>query len=91
MAEYELAEALRLWLLKQKIEAEDRTQSKVARALGISEERFHHWLTGRNRIPLDKLNDLAAYFGFDSDAALLAEVRRLYPPPRVVRRKTKVA
>lgn len=81
MTDYDLAEALRLWLLKHKIEGEDRTQAKVARAIGVTEERFHHWLSGKNRIPLNTVLALARYFKFVDDAALLVEVRRLYPAP----------
>lgn len=88
---YELHEAIRLWLV-QKIDGEDRTQAKVARALGVKQERLHHWLTGRNRVPLDKLRVIASYFKFESEPDLLLAVRRAYPttdarpsPPEVVR------
>ena len=75
-----LNEAIRLWL-NAKVVGEDRTQAKVARAIGVSEERLRHWLTGRNRVPLNALQSVARYFKFPTDAAFLAEVRRFYPAP----------
>ena len=75
---YELDAALRVWL-QNKMKREDRNRSGVARAVGVSAPRFYWWLTGHNRIPLNKLNQLARYFGYADEAAMLADVRRLYP------------
>lgn len=78
MTRMPLSDAVRLWLTS-KLRDEDRRQAGIAKKLGISPERLSHWVTGHNKIPLDRLSDLARYFGFSSDAEWLAEVRRLYP------------
>lgn len=80
MSGYALDEALRLWL-NQKVEGEHRIKTRVAQAMGLTPERFHHWLTGRNKVPLHHLTTLARYFGLSDEAAMLVEIRRLYPPP----------
>ncbi len=83
-AGYTLHDALRRWL-DVRIKGEDRTLAKVARAIGVSQERLHHWTTGRNRVPLDKLTDIARYFQLGDESALIADVRRLYPAPALTR------
>jgi len=77
MPAHDLNQAVRLWL-EETLKREDRTLAKVARAIGVKEPRFNHWLTGRNKIPPDMYNDIAQYFDFPNDASWLMEVRRHY-------------
>ena len=67
-----------MWL-KVKLTEEDRVAARVARAVGVTPPHLAHWLTGHNRVPLDKLESLARYFRYPDEAAFIAEVRRMYP------------
>lgn len=70
-----LSEAVRRWL-DGEIKDTERGLAAVAKAIGVSSQRLNHWLNGQEKVPLDRLADLARCFGFSDDAELLAAVRR---------------
>lgn len=56
----------------------DLTQEEVAKILGVTQENYSRWETGKEFIPLSKLNILCNYFHVSMDYALGLDDNKKY-------------
>lgn len=69
-------ELIRLWLVWEH-QHQRLNASGMARTIGVSQVRVHHWMTGRNRIPDSQWSAIAEFFDFDTPEAFIAAAREL--------------
>lgn len=56
----------------------DLIQEEVAKILGVTQENYSRWETGKEFIPLNKLNILCNYFHVSMDYALGLDDNKIY-------------
>ena len=56
----------------------DLIQEEVAKILGVTQENYSRWETGKEFIPLNKLNILCNYFNVSMDYALGLDENKTY-------------
>lgn len=76
----DVAELLRLYL-----QGEQRrgrlVSAQLARELGITPAAVDHYISGRNKVPLDRLDTIAQFLDFPTAEAMLAKARAQYGDP----------
>lgn len=79
-----MAELVRLYLEREQRRGR-LVSAQLARVLGITPSAVDHYISGKNKVPLDRLDDIARFLDFPTGEGLVARARELYGDSRAAK------
>lgn len=76
----DVAELLRLYLQGEQKRGR-LVSAQLARELGVTPAAVDAYISGRNKVPIDRLDAIAQFLDFPTAEAMIAKARGLYGDP----------